>query len=234
LTESNEYVVVPIVGIRKTIAERLQASYQKAPHIALTLSVDMSETQRLIAAVSDMVRSQSGHALTLTSVIAKLVASVLLRHPRLNTHLIGGEIRQFRSVHMGIAVALQEGLIVPVVRDIQQKGLAAIQAEISDLSARARAGTLKPSEVRGSTFTISNLGMFGIEQFTAILNHPEVGILSVGTITDVPTGVEGEITLRPMMQLTLNADHRVVDGAVAAHFLQDLKRTIASPYQLFV
>ncbi len=228
------YAVVHVAGIRKTIADRLQASYQNAPHIALTIAVDMSEIQRLIASVNDAVRAQSGHALTQTSVIAKLVGSVLVRHPRVNAHLVGDEIRQFSGVHMGIAVALDDGLIVPVVRDIDRKGLAAIQSEISDLSTRARAGTLKPNEVKGSTFTISNLGMFEIEQFNAILNPPEVGILSVGTITETPANVAGEIVLRPVMRLTLNADHRAVDGAVAAHFLQELKRTIAGLYHLLV
>lgn len=229
-----DYTVVPIAGIRKTIAERLQSSYQTAPHISLTIAVDMTETQRLISDVNEMVRAQSEHGLTLTTVIAKLVASVLLRHPRVNAHLIGDEIREFYAVHMGIAVALTDGLIVPVVRDIAQKGLAVIQAEVSDLAARARAGTLKPNEVRDSTFTISNLGMFEIEQFSAILNPPEVGILSVGRITETPANSDGQIVLRPMMHLTLNADHRAVDGAVAAQFLKDLKRTIASPYHLFV
>lgn len=228
------YTVVPLAGIRKSVADRLQASYQTAPHIALTIQVDMTEAKRLVSAVGETVRAQTGHPLTLTTVIAKLVGSVLLRHPRLNAHLVGAEIREFPSVHMGIAVALPEGLIVPVVHDVTQKGLAAIQGEVSDLSARARAGTLKPNEVRGGTFTISNLGMFEIEQFSAILNPPEVAILSVGTITDTPINANGQIVLRPMMHLTLNADHRAVDGAVAAHFLQDLKRTIASPYQLFV
>lgn len=229
-----DYTIVPVAGIRKTIADRLQSSYQTAPHIALTIAVDMFETQRLIASVNETVRAQSGFGLTISSVVAKLVASVLLRHPRVNAHLVGDEIRQFHAVNLGVAVALEDGLIVPVIHDIARKGLAVIQKELSDLSARARAGTLKPHEVRGGTFTLSNLGMFEIEQFSAILNPPEVGILSVGSITETPVNLGGQMGLRPLMHLTLNADHRAVDGAVAAHFLQDLKRTIANPFQLFV
>lgn len=230
----DEYRVVPVAGIRKTIANRLQASYQTAPHIALTLSADMTEMQRLMEQLNPTVLEQSGHALTLTTVLAKLVSSVLLRHPRVNAHLVGKEIREYNVVHLGIAVALADGLIVPVVRNVNQKGLAAIQAEVTDLATRARSGELKPGEVRGSTFTLSNLGMFEIEQFTAILNAPEVGILSIGSITDTAVKVDGQIVLRPRMQFTLNADHRAVDGAVAARFLQSLKQVIECPYRVLV
>ncbi len=225
-----EFTRVPLTAMRQRIAERLQTSYQTAPHINLTISIEMSEVQRMMAQLDPIIQEQAGHALTLTTVLTKLVADVLAKHPRLNAHLIEGEIREYHAVHIGIAVALADGLIVPVVKNIQHKGLAAIQSEISDLAARARLGNLKPAEVRGSTFTISNLGMFEIEQFTAILNLPEVGILSVGVIEDVPRNVNGQIALRPVMHLTLNADHRAVDGAVAAQFLQALKRVLEQPY----
>lgn len=229
---SDEYRVVPIAGIRKKIAERLQASYQTAPHIALTLSADMTEVQRLVEQLNPLVLEQAGHALTITTVLAKLVSGVLLRYPRVNAHLVGDELREYNAVHLGIAVALDEGLIVPVVRDANQKGLAQIQAEVTDLATRARAGGLKPGEVRGSTFTLSNLGMFEIETFTAILNPPEVGILSIGSITDTAVKVDGQIVMRPSMRFTLNADHRAVDGAVAARFLQSLKQVIERPYRV--
>lgn len=230
----DEYDIVPIQGKRKLIAERLQASSQTAPHIALTLSIDMTEVLRLMERLRASIAAQTGQTLTITAVLAKLVGATLRRHPRLNAHVVEEEIRRFTSVHLGIAVALDDGLIVAVIRHIERKGLAAIQAELHDLTARARTGGLKPDEVKGSTFTVSNLGMFGIEQFTAILNPPEVGILAVGVIQETPVGVGGQIVLRPMMQLTLNADHRAVDGAVAAAFLKELKEAMENPYLLLI
>ncbi len=229
---AGEYRVVPITGIRQTIAQRLLASYQNAPHIALTISVNMTEARRLIERLGPDPQSPTKGSLTTTAVLARIIGLILLKYPRLNAHLVEGEIREFTSVHLGIAVALDEGLIVPVIRSIEHKGLWSIQSELQELSERARTRALKPHEVRGSTFTVSNLGMFGIEQFTSILNPPEVGILSVGVIHDTPVAISGDITLQPMMQITLNADHRAVDGALAAAFLQALKQSLENPYLL--
>lgn len=224
------YRVVPIKGVRRVIAERLQASYQSAPHISLTVSVDMTEILHMIERLNPGVEAAAGRSLTMTSVLIRFVGLALVKHPRLNAHLVADELREFTAVHLGIAVALDDGLIVPVVQHVEQKGLAAIQVELHDLSERARVGRLKPHEVKGSTFTLSNLGMFGIEHFTAILNPPEVGILAVGAIQDCAVGMNGEIVLRPIMRLTLNVDHRAVDGAVAAAFLKTLKETLENPY----
>ena len=160
------------------------------------------------------------------------MGATLCEHPRLNAHLVDDEIREFSDVHLGIAVALEDGLIVHVIRSVEQRGLSSIQSELNDLTSRARKGTIKLNEVKGGTFTISNLGMFGIEHFTAILNPPEVAILSIGTVTDVPVGVDGEVVLRPIMQVTINADHRAVDGAVAARFLAALKKALENPWLL--
>jgi len=227
-----DYSIVPIRGKRKVIAQRLQASYQTAPHIALTLTVDMSETLRLCQRLGAAIQAESGHALTFTAIFAKVISATLRKHPRLNAHLVDDEIHEFSTVHLGVAVALDEGLVVPVLRHIEQKGLAALQGELNDLTQRARGNALRLDEIKGSTFTLSNLGMFGIEQFTAILNPPEVGILTIGVIKETPVGIEGRLELRPLIQLTLNADHRAVDGAVAAAFLKALKEAFENPYLL--
>jgi pyruvate dehydrogenase E2 component (dihydrolipoamide acetyltransferase) len=232
--EPVNYRVIPLKGMRKTIAERLQHSAQTAPHIALTLAVDMTEVERLMANLAAPIQQETGHELTLTAVLARVTALALTRCPRLNAHLVDAEIREFDEVGLGIAVALDDGLVVPVIRQAQQKGLATLQRELNELVKRARAGKLALAEVKGGTFTISNLGMYGIEQFTAILNPPEVGILAVGAITPGPIGIGGQLALRPLMRLTLMVDHRAVDGAVGAQFLATLKAMLENPYRLLM
>jgi pyruvate dehydrogenase E2 component (dihydrolipoamide acetyltransferase) len=230
--EAAPYRVIPLTGARKVIAERTQRSFQTAPHIALTLSVDMSETMRLMEHLAEPIRQETGSELTLTAVLVQVTALALTRHPRLNAHLVDNEIREFDGVHLGIAVAVEDGLVVPVIRAAQTKGLAAIQTDLLDLARRARAGELTLQEIKGSTFTISNLGMYGIEQFTAIINPPEVGLLAVGTITRGQVEVAGQMTTRPLMKLTLMADHRAVDGAAGAQFLGTLRAMLENPYRL--
>jgi pyruvate dehydrogenase E2 component (dihydrolipoamide acetyltransferase) len=228
------YRVIPLRGMRKVIAGRLQQSYQNAPHISLSLPVDMTEMERLMAHLAEPVRQETGKELTLTAVLAQAVAQALTRHPRLNSHLVGEEIREFEQVHLGIAVALEDGLVVPVIRSAQAKRLAALQAELSDLAGRARANKLALPEIKDSTFTLSNLGMYGIEQFTAIINPPEVGILAVGAIMPGPKDVDGQLVMRPLLRLTLMVDHRVIDGAVGAQFLATLKGLLENPYRLIL
>jgi pyruvate dehydrogenase E2 component (dihydrolipoamide acetyltransferase) len=225
-----EYSVVSVTGMRAIIAQRLQRSYQVAPHIALTVPVEMREVLQLIETWNKKRAATS--PLKITSVLAKAVAMTLLRFPRLNGHFVGDEIREYKSVHLGVAVALDDGLLVPTLRDAGSKALAVIQSELDDLFARARGGRLRRDELSGSTFTISNLGMFGIEQFSAILNPPEVGILSVGAVKDIPTVVNGKLASCPIMRATLNADHRAVDGAVGARFLDALKEILENPNPL--
>jgi pyruvate dehydrogenase E2 component (dihydrolipoamide acetyltransferase) len=232
--EPADYRVIPLKGIRKVIADRLQYSFQTAPHIALTLPVDMTEIKRLIANLAGPVRQETGLELTLTVILVKVTALALLRHPRLNAHLVDQEIREFKPVSLGVAVALPDGLVVPVLRQPQQKGLANLQTELTDLVQRARVGKLGLAELKGSTFTISNLGMFGIEQFTAILNPPEVGLLAVGAITPGPVELDGQLAMRPLLRLTLMVDHRAVDGAVGAQFLATLKEMLENPYRLLL
>jgi len=157
---------------------------------------------------------------------------VLPRHPYLNASLDGDRIILWEDIHLGIATSLEDYLVVPVIRQAQNKNLEQIVTELADLVERARTRRLTPAEMSGSTFTITNLGMFGVEWFTAIINPPETAILAVGQIMNTPIGHEGNVVLRPMMQMTLSADHRVIDGARAAHFLTEVKQTLENPYLL--
>jgi pyruvate dehydrogenase E2 component (dihydrolipoamide acetyltransferase) len=229
---AEEYRAIPLDGKRKVIAGRTFASYSSAPHIALSLSVDMTQALHLCESLQAKAQARLGSRLTLTSVLVRTISAALLEHPRLNAHLIADEIRQFSTVHLGVAVAQADGLVVPVIRHVERHGLFSIQATLTDLTERARQGRLQRDEASGSTFTLSNLGMFGIEHFTAILNPPEVGILAVGVVQDTPVGMAGELVLRPMMQMTVNVDHRAIDGAVAAAFLGGLKERLENPYLL--
>ena len=226
--------VVPLTGMRGAIAARTQASARTAPHISLTLSADMSEALRLQQQLGPAVQAASGHKLTLTTLLARAVAATLKTHSRLNAHLLKDEIREFRPVHLGVAVALADGLLVPVMRDCDTLGLAQLQASLQQLAQRARARTLTVAELRGATFTLSNLGMYGIEHFSAIINPPEVAILAVGAVQERVVAVAGQAVVRPMLQLTINVDHRAVDGAVAAAFLRDLRNLLENPWSLLV
>jgi pyruvate dehydrogenase E2 component (dihydrolipoamide acetyltransferase) len=232
LPTARQKEVVPLAGPRKIIAERMAYSAFTAPHIALTLSVDMSEAARLRSRLLASMEERTGQRLSYTAILARAVASVLPRHPYLNASLNGEEVILWEDVHLGIATSIEDYLIVPVIREAQSKDLEQLVADLGDLVGRARSKRLTPSEMSGSTFTITNLGMFGIEQFTAIINPPESAILAVGAIVDAPSDREGKVELRPTMHLTLSADHRVVDGAAAARFLADLKTTLENPYLL--
>jgi pyruvate dehydrogenase E2 component (dihydrolipoamide acetyltransferase) len=225
-----EYVVAPLEGMRRTIADRMRRSHQQAPPIALTITIDMSRVQELIRTAN--VGAGAGFRLTVTAAVLKAVALCLLQHPRINSHLIEDKIYEYRVVHLGIAVALEDGLIVPVIRHVEAKTLAGVQSESADLVSRARSRHLRSDESHGATFTVSNLGMFGVEQFSAIVNPPEVGILAVGAIKETPVGINSTVALRPMMLVTLNVDHRVVDGAVAAKFISGLKDKLENPSSL--
>ena len=232
LPDARRKGVVPLAGPRRIIAERMAYSAFTAPHINLSLRVDMSEATRLRARVLGPIEQRTGHRPSFTAIIARAVAAVLPHHPTLNASLNGDEIILWEDVHLGIATSLEDYLIVPVIRQAQGKNLEQIVAALGELLERARAKRLTPAEMAGSTFTISNLGMFGIESFTAIINPPETAILAVGAIVDTPVAVDGQTVLRPLMQLTLAVDHRVVDGAAGARFLAELKATLENPYLL--
>jgi pyruvate dehydrogenase E2 component (dihydrolipoamide acetyltransferase) len=232
LPDARRKGVMPLTGPRKIIAQRMAYSAATAPHITLSIGVDMSEAARLRARVLAQIEQKTGQRLSFTAILARALAAVLPRHPLLNASLAGEEIILWEDVHLGIATSLEEYLIVPVIRQAQDQNLEQIVARLADLVERARNKRLAPSEMSGSTFTISNLGMFGIESFTAIINPPESAILAVGKIVDTFIKVENEMVMRPVMNLTLSADHRIVDGAAAAHFLVELKNTLENPYLL--
>jgi pyruvate dehydrogenase E2 component (dihydrolipoamide acetyltransferase) len=225
--------ILPLTGIRRTIAERLQKSAQQAPHINLEIRVDVTKAEALRAKANQQ-RSEDQPKVSLTAVLAKAVNWALKRHPYLNAWLQsapqGEQIALLQQVNLGIAVALADGLIVPVIRRVEEKGLLQLAQEIDDLTRRARENRLRPEEVMDGTFTISNLGMFGVERFTAIINPPQVAILAVGAVRkEVVADENDQVVIRPMLTLTLCADHRVVDGAVAAAFLSDLKTVLEDP-----
>jgi pyruvate dehydrogenase E2 component (dihydrolipoamide acetyltransferase) len=232
LPDARRKQVIPMTGPRKIIAERMAYSISTAPHINLSLRVDMTETIRLRERVLEPLQAQTGQKVSFTAILARAVATVLPRHPYLNASLSDGNIILWDDVHLGIATSVEENLIVPVIREAQNRSLGQIVSSLADLTERARNRRLTPAEMMGSTFTISNLGMFGIESFTAIINPPESAILAVGKMVDTPVAHEGQIVLRPMMELTACADHRISDGATVARFLADLKNSLENPYLL--
>jgi pyruvate dehydrogenase E2 component (dihydrolipoamide acetyltransferase) len=232
LPDARQKQVLPLAGPRRIIAERMQYSASMAPHISLTIMVDMSEASAWRGKVSDYIEKSTGYRLSYTSIIARTVASALAAHPFLNASLSGDKIILWEDIHLGIAMNVEDYLIVPVLREAQDKNLKHIVASIGDLLDRARSKKLFPSEMSGSTFTISNLGMFGIETFTAIINPPEAAILAVGKIEEKQVMTQNGPSFRPIMNLTLSADHRIVDGVAAARFLEECKGTLENPYLL--
>ncbi len=232
LPEARQKKPVPLAGVRKIIADRMAYSAFTAPHIALSLHVDMTEAIRLRERVLESLRARTGAKLSLTVILARAIATCLTRHPFLNASLDGDRIILWEDVHLGIATSVEDGLIVPVIRDAQTRNLEQLTMVLADLTERARSRRLTPAETMGSTFTISNLGMFGIESFTAIINPPESAILAVGKMVDTPVRSGDSFVFRPMIQLTACADHRVVDGVAVARFLDELKSTLENPYLL--
>ncbi|MBL8961359.1 MAG: 2-oxo acid dehydrogenase subunit E2 [Gemmatimonadetes bacterium] len=220
---------VPLTQIRKTIARRLAESIGPVPTFYLTAEVDMERVAEMRAAMAEL---GDAYKVSFNDVVLKAVATALHQHPECNAHWLGDAIRYWDRVHLGMAVAIPDGLITPVIFDAHLKGLSAIAAESRDLAARARDRKLKPEEYTGSTFSVSNLGMFGIDQFTAIINPPEAGILAVGGIEAKPVVVNGAVQVRRRMRITMSCDHRVIDGALGAKFLQTLRRLIENPLML--
>jgi len=225
---------IPLTAMRRTIATRLQQSFQQSPHIFFDAHIDATALEALRARANEHLPTDAPRV-SVTAIIAKACAWALGRNPMLNARLEGDDIVLLSEINLGIAVALDDGLIVPVVREAPRKGLAQLAAEIADLAERARANRLRPDDVAEGTFTISNLGMFGVDRFTAILNPPQVGILAVSaTRKQVVPDENDRPVVRPMLTVTLSADHRVVDGAVAARFLKDLRDGLEQPALLIV
>lgn len=211
--------------MRKTIARRLGESKFSAPHFYLTMDIDMDEAIKAREAINTV----AGIKVSFNDMVIKAVASSLRKHPKINSSWLGDRIRYNNHIHIGVAVAVDEGLLVPVVRFADGKTLTQIGAEVRNYAVKAKEKKLQPSDWEGNTFTISNLGMFGIEEFTAIINPPDACILAVGGIKQVPMVKNGQIVPGNVMKVTLSCDHRVVDGALGAAFLQTLKHNLENP-----
>lgn len=227
-TESAE--LIPLVGMRKTIADRLTSSYRTVPHVAVTMEADMSESLRL----HEILKKIGKIKIPLTAFLAKVVAKALKSHPVHNATVEGAQVRILENINMGIAVALDEGLIVPVIHDADKKSIFEIARLFTDLVKKARERSLSMEELKHGTFTITNLGAFGIDVFTPIINPPQTAILGVGRIAEKPRAVGGQIKVLPVITLTVVFDHRAIDGAQAARFLQEIKKLLEDPYELFV
>lgn len=216
-------------NMRRTIAHNMQRSKQEAPHVPFQIDVDMTAVLALTQRANELLH-EGKDMVTVTAVLTKAVAWALMRHPMMNSHIGQDEWLQFSEANIGLAVALPEGLIVPVIPQANRKGIDQLAAEIKAIAQRSRDNKLRPADLQNGTFTISNLGMFGIDRFAAIINPPQVGILAVGQTSRrfVPDANDQAI-IRPLCTLTLSVDHRLIDGAVAARFLADLRRVVESP-----
>jgi pyruvate dehydrogenase E2 component (dihydrolipoamide acetyltransferase) len=217
---------VELSQIRKTIAKRLVQSLGPIPHFFLTTEVDMERAAEARAHLNGL---DDGPRISFNDIILKVVAAALTQHRDCNAWWLDGKIRYFTDVHLSMAVAVQDGLITPVIRSAHMKSLRQIAAEAQELAERARNRKLTPEEYTGGTFSVSNLGMFDIDQFTGVINPPEAGLIAVGSIVEKPVVVNGTVTVRRRMRLTMSCDHRVIDGATGARFLQTVRRMLENP-----
>ena len=226
-----EFEDVPMSPMRAAIAKRMPMSKAPVPHFYVTSEVAMDEAW----ALREQLNSLDGQPkISVTDMVIKAVALALLKNPGINAQLNGQAIRVYHRAHIGIAVALDQGLITPVLRDCDVKPLARIAVESRDLAERARGGKLRAQEMSGATFSISNLGMYDVEEFSAIINPPEGAILAVGSVLQKPVVEDGELRVGRRMKMTISCDHRVMDGAMGARFLQDVKRLLEEPLRLLV
>ncbi len=226
--------LLPLKGIRKIMAKRMAESFQNIPHFYLSIEVEMSALQELRERLKEEIERRLNIRITMTDLLVKITASALKDHPILNSKFEGDQIRLMEEINIGVAIALEEGLIVPVIHQADRKSLREISLALRDLTQRAREGKLSLEDVEGGTFTLSNMGMLGIDQFNPIINPPQCSILGVGKTVEKPVVKGREIVIRPMAWLTLSSDHRIVDGATAAQFLNDLKRLIEEPVLLLI
>jgi pyruvate dehydrogenase E2 component (dihydrolipoamide acetyltransferase) len=223
-----KYTEKPVSQMRKVIAKRLAESLFTAPHFYLTMSIDMDQAITARGKINEYAPTK----VSFNDLVLKACAVALKQHPNINSSWLGDKIRFNEHVNIGVAVAVEDGLLVPVVRFADGKSLTHISAEVKDFAGRAKAKKLQPADWEGSTFTISNLGMFGIDEFTAIINPPDACILAVGGISQVPVVKNGQVVPGNVMKVTLSCDHRVVDGAMGAAFLQTLKALLEEPVRL--
>jgi len=220
--------MAPLSSMRKVIARRMTESFQ-SPHFYLTVEVNAQELGKTDKQMAPRIESKIGIRSTITDLIIKMAAKALEDNPSMNCAYVDGSVKLFKRIDIGLVTAVEGGLVVPVIRQANKKSLAEIAQARAELVQKARDGKLSMGEMRGSTFTISNLGMFGIDQFSAILQPPEAAILAVGRIADKAVVRDGQIVIRPMMTLTLSIDHRILDGVIGSQFLQSLKNYIENP-----
>ena len=221
--------LIKMTGMRKMIAQKMLASKIETAQIYMSNTINAARILEYREKSLPVVEKKAGVRLTITDILMKITAAAISRHPVMNTRWAPGGIHWFDDIHMGMAMALEEGLIVPVIWDIGKKSLAEIAKARAELVEKGKKGKLIPDDMKGSTFTFSSLGMYGIEEFCPIINQPESAILGVGAILDKPVVMNKEVVVRPMMKVTLSYDHRVIDGARAAEFMKTLKECMEDP-----
>jgi pyruvate dehydrogenase E2 component (dihydrolipoamide acetyltransferase) len=221
---------VTVSQMRKTIAKRLAESKFSAPHFYLTMEINMDNAVKARTSLNEIAPLK----ISFNDIVVKATAAALKQHPKVNSSWLGDKIRINHHVHIGVAVAVEEGLLVPVIRFANEKTLSHLAAEVKELAQKAKNKKLQPQEMQGNTFTISNLGMFDIEEFTAIINPPDACILAVGSIKQVPAVKDGAVVVANVMKVTLSCDHRVVDGASGSQFLLTLKSFLEDPIRLLI
>lgn len=227
--DANAGSLVPFSPVRRVAARRLAESTRTVPHFYLSAHLEMTALRDALRHVAPAVEAATGVAPTLTVLLAKLVGDVLAKHPRVNASVEGEAARLHANAHVGVAMDRDGDLVVPVLRNASTRSLAELTTEFARLRDAVRSRTIAPADLRGGTFTISNLGSYGVDAFTAIINPPECAILAVGRTVDTPVGRDGQVVLRPMATFTLSSDHRVIDGVAAARFMADLRREIELP-----
>ena len=231
LAAEGDFKDVPLTQIRKTIARRLSESNGPVPTFFLTAEFDATRASEMRTQLAEM---GDEYKASFNDIVIKAVALALAEHPEVNAHWLDDKIRQFNRIHVAMAVAVEDGLITPVLFDADRMTLWEISAKARELAGKARERKLTPEEYTGSTFSVSNLGMFGIDQFTAIINPPEAGIIAIGGVEEKPVVVDGQLEVRQRMRVTMSCDHRVIDGATGAKFLQTVRRYIENPLSLLI
>jgi pyruvate dehydrogenase E2 component (dihydrolipoamide acetyltransferase) len=234
-TETGEVIEIPLTAMRRTIAKRLSQSMQTAPHYYVTSVIDTGKLAELRQQINEYAAKEPVPVkISFNDLIIKAVALALKRMPQVNVSFAEDHLIQKKQIHIGMAVALEQGLIVPVLRNADQRSILDIARESQRLAELARTGKLRPEDFSGGTFTVSNLGMFDVDSFTAVINPPESAILAIGSITPTPVVVDGQVVVRNRMKVTMSSDHRAIDGATAARFLQEVRRLLEEPFGLLL
>ncbi len=231
ITAASAYRDEPASEMRRTIAKRLVTSLGPVPHFFLTTEIEMDRAAEMRSGINAL---DPELKISVNDIIIKVAAAALLQHPQVNASYQDKVVRYYEHADIGVAVAVEEGLITPIVRAADQKSLSQIASEVRELAGRARERKLKPEEFMGATFSISNLGMFGIDEFTAVINPPEGAILAIGAMSPKPVVKDNQVVVRQMMRVTMSCDHRVIDGATGAKFLQTFKKILENPLFLVV